>query len=514
MKTNIPSVEIKHLVMAEPELSSSLRPHRRQFIVGSTPCRPYEDWRCYALDHTTWISYCPDLRVASTQDTDGVTWMLIGLAVETLEQRKADSLEQIAQSSSAQVPALYPSWTGRWMLIGNGDIHLDASGSLGCFYGTDDSGHWMSSSPALLAHLLEAEIPLLKDTQELHYCAKISWFTPPHSRFAAIKRLLPSQILQLKDGTVRSRPILPTIDPAIDYDTALKLLKDSMITALQRLSKSGEKLWLGLSAGFDSRLVLAMAQAAEIDLMPFTRLTGRMSVADQLLPPQLARSCGYDHTFIRGGKRQSDRLWYVEAHSAGHVSEGDAEPFLQGVRDTLEGIALGGQGFGVGKVLARNFPATVGEPETTARLIAAVARQKPRRSGAVAGLQSWLDWVLQTPHPGLDWRDRFYIEQRLAGWQSSKEQLYDLTGPERFFIINSAWSYALLLSIEAERRVGCLHHVDLIRRTAPQLLEYPLNPRDRHFGIFRAIFAKARYPGYLYQKVAGKLLWAWQTVVS
>lgn len=485
----------------------TMRSHRRQFVIGSEPFHAYDDWCCRQLDSSTWVSYCPELRVGWTSDTEGVRWCLLGLAVETLED-KTDPLMEIARNASIDVPNLYPSWAGRWVLIGRTQVHMDASGLLGCFYGmTPDKQMWVSSSPTLLARILSPDTLPTVDPRTLHYRTGIAWFTPPRSRFAGIYRLLPSQILQLNDGSIQPRPLIPPIDPSRDYDETLELLKRSMVTALRRLPREGKKLWLRrLSAGFDSRLVLAMAQCAGVDIMPFTRIAARMSLADRVLPPKLARECGYKHIFFRGHKGNSDRAHLVAEHSAGHVSDGDAEPFIQGVRDSIEGLSLGGWCFEVAKGFKnlRLLQDTVNDPETNAQQIAQLFRE-PTTSTVTVGVREWLEWVSDHPQEHLDWRDRFYIEQRLAGWISSKEQLYDLTKIERIPILNAARNYALMLGLKESQRLGSVYQVELIRRTVPELLKYPGNPDDRYFGILQEIRVKSSdNPLYVYRKNRGQ----------
>jgi hypothetical protein len=481
----------------------TMRLHRRQFVIGSEAFRPYADWHCRQLNTSTWISYCPELRASWTNDADGVPWVLLGLAMETLESRP-EPPSQIAQTASADIPELYPSWAGRWVLIGRDRVHMDASGLLGCFYGTTPDGKiWVSSSPALLAMILSPET----DPRQLRYQQGLSWFTPPYSRFVGINRLLPSQVLELKDGSIQPRSLMPPINPSLGYDETLELLKQSLMTALKRLSQAESRLWLGLSAGVDSRLVLATAYCAKINIMPFTRISPRMSVADRLLPPQLAHELGYKHIFLRGqSKSKSDRLHFVAAHTVGHVSEGDALPFLRSVRDSLEGISIGGWCFGVGKALGRqSLPDSIDDLKTCTQQIAQ-AYNEPLASSAIAGIQDWLKWVQKTPQEHLDWRDRFYIEQRLAGWQSSKEQLYDLSKIERIPVINAARNYALMLGIEEHRRLEAKYQVELISRIAPQLSSYPCNPDEHYFGKLRAIAIKSSYdPTYPYQIIKNKL---------
>jgi hypothetical protein len=479
-----------------------MRPHRRQFVIGPEVFRVYEDWHCRQFDARTWISYCPELRASWTTDADGTAWVILGVAVETLESL-SEPLAEIAQTTSADVPNFYASWAGRWVLIGNGQVHMDASGLLGCFYGTTRDGQvWVSSSPALLADIVSSKA----DSRQLYYQNGLSWFTPPLSRFVDISRLLPSQVIELKDGSIHPRPLLPPINPHLDYEEALELLSQSMMTVLRQLYQQESKVWLGLSAGVDSRLVLAMAYHGAVNITPFTRIAARMSVADRILPATLADKLGYDHIFLHGRSCQANRKHLVTEHSAGHVSEGDALPFLQSVRDSLEGISVGGWCFEVGKAMWRkSLPDTIDDIEICTQQIARLYKE-PLNSSAIAGIRQWLEWVKQTPQVHMDWRDRFYIEQRLAGWQSSKEQLYDLSNIQRIPIVNAARTYALMLSISENHRLNAKYQLDLISQAVPQLSCYPCNPSDKYFGKLRAIIIKSSYdPLYIPRTIARKL---------
>lgn len=503
------SLEVEAEMEMEQALFTSspvLRPHRRQFVIGSRAFQVYENWQVHPLTDSLWFSHCPELRVGWATDRDGNRWALLGLAIESRPDRLMPLLE-IAQASSADVPHLYPSWAGRWVLIGQGQVHMDASGLLGCFYGSYQGQLWVSSSPVLIARLLFPNAFPITDSRLLRYEQGISWFTPPRSRFARINRLLPSQIIDLPTNRIQPRSLMPAIDGSRSYEETLELVKCSLMTTLKRLPQIHNQLWLGLTAGYDSRLMLALSRAAGIDVKPFTRIAVRMSVADRLLPPQLAQDCGYDHFFVQGRFSSLDRKPLVAAHTAGHVSDGDAEPFLKGIRDEFEGIFFGGHGFSVASGFAglRQLPATCENPEIAAKQIAQVF-QEPGNSSATAGLQEWLAWVLDHPQENLDWRDRIFIEQRQAGWLSSKEQLYDLNNLERFPILNASRTYALLLGLEEEQRLGSLVQMDLIEQIAPDLLKYPFNPDDLYFGFWQALKAKsADAPQYLLKKLKRKL---------
>ncbi|HHP7229767.1 MAG TPA: hypothetical protein ACFCUY_02785 [Xenococcaceae cyanobacterium] len=463
------------------------KPHRRQFVIGSAPFQPYPNWCCRQINAATWLSYCPDLRITWGTDSDGITWILLGLAIETTTN--IAPMQHIAQLSSQEVVNSYCNWAGRWLLIGNGQIHLDANGLLGCFYGVDTQAKlWISSSPALLAAILA---PVTSDTRSLIYGRGISWYTPPRSRFLEIKRLLASQILDFTTGQVIPRSLMPEINLKGDYTTTIELVRDSLVIALHNLGQLQQPLWLGLTAGYDSRLMLAIAKSAQINFTAFTRIAQRMSLADRILPPKLANQLGIPHILLRNQPPQEQlaRKQLVQAHSAGNVSQGDAEPFIMGVRDRLSGIAFGGHGFAIasGFHTLRQLPANFISPAIGAAQIAELFNE-PTDSTATQGLATWLTWVESHPQPNLDWRDRFFLEQRQAGWLSSKEQVYDLTNLARFPILNAARIYALLLSIPESQRLGSLVQVALLKQLAPELLDYPFNPPDTDFNFWSKIW--------------------------
>ena len=480
--------------------------HNRQFVIGSQPFYADDDWCCRQLDRSTWISHSPNLRVGYATDKNGVVWGLLGLAVAI--SANTDLLEQICQLSSEEVVDDYSNWTGRWILVGQGQIHLDANGLLGCFYGSNAQGEtWVSSSCALLIEILQVSN---LDSRCLKYGRGISWYTPPWSRFEGIKRLLASQILDFHNNKLIHRPLMPLIDCDRHYDETIALVKDALVTAIQNIGRQPQNLWLGLTAGYDSRLILAIAKSAKIEFTTFTRIAARMSLADRLLPSKLAKEYDVPHVWLRNQppKQQQMRRELVKQHSLSNVSDGDAEPFVMGVRDRLEGISFGGHGFAIASGFhdLRQLPATFDSPQAGAAQIAALFNE-PLDSTATEGLRQWLTWVQAHPQEHLDWRDRFFLEQRQAGWLSAKEQVYDLNSLERFPILNCATIYSLLLSIPETKRLGSLVQVELLTQLAPELLKYPFNPPDKYFNPWLKVAVRSRdRPKYLYCVIRDKLL--------
>jgi hypothetical protein len=465
--------------------------------------RVREDWVVSELTGGR-LSQCPDLAVERATDADGADWVLLGLAAQS-SAAAPDPAEAIAQARTTAVPQCSQDWAGRWALLGDGRISPDSAALLGIFYGRDAAGHiWASSSAALLAQAVGGESRA--DARQLRYATGISWYTPPRSRFDGIRRLLPSQTLDFHTGEVRPRELMPPLDPSRSLETALQEVTERLVTPLQRLARRHGPLWLGLTAGYDSRLMLALARHADIDVRPFTRVAARMSDADRVLPPLLSRRAGFGHELVRGGGGRS-REQLVAEHSGGHVSSGDAEPLLDGTRDRLRGVSVGGHGFAVASGFGglRSLSPTIGDPRTTGERICDHFGE-PADSSAARGLAEWLQWVGATPHEHLDWRDRFFLEQRQAGWLSAKEQVYDLLPLRRFFALNAAATHSLLLSVPEAQRLESRVQRELVRRLAPDLDELPYNPPAEALSRFRVVLTRTRDdPGLVPRKAARRI---------
>ena len=85
-------------------------------------------------------------------------------------------------------------------------------------------------------------------------------------------------------------------------------------------------------------------------------------------------------------------------------------------------------------------------------------------------LEEWIAWVRRAEIPGLDFVDRFYLEQRVGCWLGDIEQALDLVQPEKLHVANSARTLSLLLSQPLEVRQEYGHQVRLIEALSPRNL--------------------------------------------
>jgi len=472
-------------------MTAVLALHRKQFYLGPEKVRAAPDWLHQQLAPKLWLSHCPLREVGQARDCDGAEWTLVGCAQQTMRDQP-DPLDAIAGCETAGVLAASDRWAGRWVLIGGEKLSLDASGLLGCYFTRSEDGVLRAaSSEALLPRPRDRAFQI--DDRPFVHERSMGYSPPPSSRRSDVSRLLPSQTLDLSSGELAPRRLLA----AEVHDRGLCVSADEFMDALaepiRRIAEQPEPLWVSLSGGGDSRMILAASLRAGSRPRAFTRVSDRMSGADFLLPPKLAKRAGLEHVYLDEGERIAGRFELVKAHAGGQMSLGDADPILRGGRDGLTGISLGGQGFGLGKKPCREAVSVAStQVETYAQQLAGYYGE-PADSSAVPAIMRWLEWVNAHPEGSLHVCDRFYIEQGHAGWQSAKEQVYDMGLHRRFFPLNCRRTHALLLGFTRDAEPGSGFKPALVRAAAPKLLDWPINPADGSLGRMKILRARMRH---------------------
>jgi hypothetical protein len=430
--------------------------HRRQFVLGPRRFRARPDWETHELSDSLVLSHCPELRIASHGDR-----VLIGTAVQTAAERPAPA-DELAQARLAP-----ETWAGRFVLVDGTSLQTDAAGTLGCYVRTTPEGIWASSSLAL-ARSIDPVAP--EPTARLTHALGMDWYPPPASGVAGIDRLLPSQLLDLRRGVAPRRPVAQS--DTLVYGELLDRIGDRLVAGVTALAAIGAPLWLPLTGGRDSRLLLAAAMAGGVDVTTYTFDGPAMKRGDRELPPRLARAAGYAHVYRQAGPVDRERLELFDRHTDGQTADIDRVFFASGQWDAVpEGaLDLGG---GVFEIARCYYHPKL--PTDTADRAGAVLGALP--SVAPDGVRAWADWLAQTPD-WVDWRDRLYLEQRSAGWLSAIAQGLDLFGPRRVHLASCSALLGELLSLPEDVRRRGLHHEHLIERLAPALARFPINPQN------------------------------------
>ena len=425
--------------------------HARQFLIGPEPCRMTPDWVFRSLDHGLVLSSCP--RLGLSERPQG---LVLGLAADTED---GDGPPE--------------TWAGRWVLIAGRRLQMDAAGTLGCFHRRTPAGTWVSSSPEIL-RLIEPGLPL--PSHPLERGRGMSWYPPPASGITGVDRLLPSQMLDLVSGAVEPRRLL--VDDALDgYAEILARLRRRLVAAVRGAAAQRSDLWIALTGGRDSRVILAAAVSAGVRATTYTFDDETMAAEDRELPPVLAKAVGFEHRRIQLLGIDAGLAELFDRHTAGHGVDAPRDQVIRGGWHRLppSATALGGLCFEVARCFYhRRLPAVTHGPDATAT---AILRALP--SGTPDGIRRWAAWAAGSDEPSLDWRDRFYLEQRLAGWAGSNAQGVDATGRELVHLASCGAFISDLLRMPLDLRCSGRHQRDLVASMAPELAGFPSAPPRR-----------------------------------
>lgn len=422
----------------------------RQFLIGPRERKAVDGWASQSIGPDLALSYCPTLPLEEVRQG-----LRLGLAVSSDD---SDDPED---------------WCGRYVLIADGLLQLDTAGTLGVFYRLVEQELWVSSSP----ELLRAIPPELPDPEsELEWGVEgREWFPPPESGLAQVGRLLPSQRLRLTDGRVEPRWVLPPVP----QETTISEIEVRLRRIVLELSRLGP-LWVGLTAGMDSRLILAACAAEGVAPVTFTFDRGAdakyaLTRGDAEIPAQLAAAIGLQHHLIAPSGYDAEAAALFDRHTCFHSADADRYEVShhQWAKIPANAIVLAGC------------------------VLEAVRGYYHLHQPPIPA--TWWDWIERTPTE-VDWRDRLYLEQRVGGWLSSVEQGVDLTGRRSIYPANCGRLLSDILALPEETRTGGFYQGLLVRRMAPKLAAVPVNPlplRERAKGRWNRERGLIRHHGGL-----------------
>ena len=448
-----------------PEISYTL--HRSQFYIGKNPKLVDENWISHTLPNGLILSYSNVLPVKFINSNNN-HFVLIGYAVQSVDTLPSpvEGLKQLSNFNNLQ--DLYRSWSGRWVILANNELHLDATAMLGCFYMINEEGIVVSSSAGLITN------NFIPDTFKLVKKVGADYFPLPDSGFANLKKLMPTQILNIETGELQFRN-LQYEAPQLSYDETIAMAAQLLKTILKNAyAEHNDKNWkLALTGGNDSRILLATLMACDIPFEIFTFDYPNINPFDVKLPRRLAKITGKKYKLIKRKGWNKENWERYNIHTAGHSVENDRDYMAWQQFDQFDGdktFLLRGNCFEISRRYYHKWL-----PDNILNGIQISTTQKGNEMQG-RSWQKWVDWAMQTPQVTMDWRERYFIEQRLAGWHSSTEQALDLINIDRLVPANSFLFYNIHFNIPEEIRKTKAPVIDLIKLLYAPLLEVPINP--------------------------------------
>lgn len=462
--------------------------YRRQFLIAPEPISGAPGWRRAEVANTYHVAAHPDVDLCQVADgRRSLTLIGFILDPDNPEHSNTEVLEGLLAGTTTARDTLAATerMGGRWALIvSDGDDVLvsgDAGGQRQVAYvrGGASSAKvgWCASQPGAIAERLglvesPAAAAFLRARKTWDYMVR--WFPGDVTLYAEVAILLPNHYLDLRAGTAhRYWPLTSLL--ALTRDEALaeskRLLHGLMAAAQRRFS-----LALSMTAGWDSRLMLALSRNVHRDLYVFTLRYADFvhDAPDIVVPRALLKKIGVAYNVIDCSGPADPAFETVCERSVAELHGGCGDVWALHESCPSDRVCLSGD-------LAEVFKCFF-EPDVKADAPitpADLARFDSMENEPLA-LDAHARWLSSIPASSIDVRELFSWEQLGGRIQTIYRAGYDLV-QDSFAPFNCRRLLVTMLSVERSyrERPQCLILRDLIEDVWPELLSEPVNPPRR-----------------------------------
>ncbi len=448
------------------------------------------------------LSYQRKLRVYYEEGNDV---LLLGYAWQTDPTRQSPEKEIESTAlggalTEALLMTMEETWCGRYVLIHNGNVYLDASSMLSVFY----SDYGISSSVAILARAMGLREHLWHPDKNL---LATNYLIGTHTQYPEIKKLAPSQVYNYYIGSVHGRQLLPLASErfaseqfASDDERIKRFVKlfAHSLTNMARLFQD-KKLLVALTGGYDSRVLFALMHYAKIEFDCFTLQHDRICSGDVSIPKLLCEAVGCNHIYIERDKENfsQERLHDYEKHTAGLANDEDkqfhAYRQYQQLRERYGGECVLLRGL-LWETAAEYYGKNISDTATIEE-ICSVNYYIKKDSETQRSLDEYIRWTEECKQEGLSASTRLYWEQRAGNWVASTEQSFDMMdGIISLQPVNSRILLDLLLGFNKEERARKAHQQRITAFACPEIASVPYAAPDLagRWGRLRDIVSKGK----------------------
>jgi asparagine synthase (glutamine-hydrolysing) len=381
------------------------------------------------------------------------------------------------------------------------ELLLDSFGLMPVFLMREGGGALASNSVQVIRTLLKPSAP---DPLGVSTMLGLGWASRRHTLLRDVRALAGGATHVLESGRIGTRIHFgpADIDRRAGADTSADELAQYMATLTESAVRDIEPVRCAITAGRDSRLLLALLRARGLAGDYYT--IGRPEDADVVWARALAERFGFPHRLLVPEEDDPQLDWTRMA--AEFIAQTDGLSNLGQLIDYLEfasapesiGVKLWGIGAEIGRAGPGDTPITAANMPLLGHSLAIQRRVLAMKADAYRNLmtadaQQILDQSV----------DRFAADRRAEGWHVN--EIADLfftfervgchgaTGPRRAAAADDLFSpycsrryaeYCLALS-PAERYVELPYH-RLLSRLAPELYDYPFEVPLRPAQSWRA----------------------------
>lgn len=476
---------------------------RRQFVMGPQYPDILDGWQRHRVTDGIVLSVHPDLDCTRV-DHQGRSLILLGYLLDPRHPRHDDAtiLTGLLASTTTfdEVLTAFDPLAGRWAAIylaaGEVRVFHDPAALRQVHHARDHQGGlWCGSRPELLARV--TGLPEDAETQEhLRRYGVAGSGSPTHfwpgsgSAFVGIGRLLPNHYLDVTTGEVHRHWPTRAI-AAVDPDAAVETCA-SMLTGVLEAAAARYRLALSVTAGYDSRVLLAASRPLMDELAFYTlaRPTFNRLSPDVVIPRRILRDQGRTRALIPVPSMSHHpvattiRETFTPCH--GRTADEAAALAVAPPRSDGQWVTVNGN---VSEIARFAYPRVSTTPESLAAFC-----HLPGSSYAIGQFDGWYRAALPAIEvSGMDTLSFFYWEQRLSAWLGAVRTEFDVV-EEGVTPYNSRALLECLLGVPEPLRdkPDFPFYRRLTDHMWPRLLDYPINPPDRINRLRRGSRAAAK----------------------
>lgn len=459
---------------------------RRQFVLGPDYV-DYEGWKRLKLEDKYLLTVHPDLLTTVVEQQENKVVML-GYAIDPYQPDLTEEgiLQRFVRSprSVAEVISGLENLSGRFVLIvkcreGLWLFH-DAAALRQVQYCRDEQGAiWCASQSETLAERLgldyDEEVLSYRNMPAYQASKNGFWLLNDRTPYREIRNLLPNHYLDLRQAKVfRYWPVAGCIG-SLSVDESIRLctliLQNSIKAAALKFD-----LWMGISAGGDSRKSLAASKDVKDKINFFTTTPAQVSMLlnDVKIPARLLPRLGLKHHNLGLELMSQEFRDYYECSATwarertGHIAYTllkyfgpEATVLNNNISEVAQRVywlpksKIDGEGLAVISGLNHPF--------------------------AIAEFQKWVDGAQRACQTAkMNIMDLFFLEQRMGRWATEAFSEYDIAH-ETFNPYNNRYLHCLMLAINERHRRNRRWAVTIkhIKYMWPEVLLEPINPPDR-----------------------------------
>ncbi len=477
---------------------------RLQFVLGPRAAAAPPGWVVEEVAGGLSLTRHPDLNVVGSR-ASGAAITLIGYLLDPDSQQASDAdilvrLSAVAAADGDLFEAL-AALGGRYLLIVEKDglkLVGDANGSLQVFHASTKGETWCAAQ----ADLLAAELGFDPDPEAAAYIERavreLGEYAWPHdtSLYQEVRRLLPNHFLDLRTGLVhRYWPTapLPQRSVADAKGDIARRLAGMMEAAANRFDLS-----MGVSAGLDSRLMLAASRSVKDRMVYYTGQNHERGPRhpDVRIPCRMLETLGVEHHLIPAASEVSEEFAALYRSSV---------PFANQRR--LAGLQAEYRRYALGRV------AVLGNVSENARAFYRAGMPDLPRSGFTAqafadrrdlgdypfrvkAVQRYLDELEAIDTHGYDFLDLLMWEHGSGIWFAQNVTEFVCAWQDVFLPYNCRALLLDLMSTPLPTRMTPATglYAAVCRELWPEVLDYPINPltlqkwfRERAYRPLRSV---------------------------